>query len=290
MNPETGTLDEYSVYRAVENEDGVELQRLLQAGAPKNTTIRGDTALLLAVKRGNVSFVKLLVEHGADCAPRDRYGVTALHLAACPEMFLSYSANLPNSTENQEIIRILVKGGADINSQDRGGDTPLHYTAEYGHVAAMQLLIGRGADVNIIGNNEFTPLQYAAVRNKFECLRLLVLAGARMSPGVYHRSPLHWAVINNNQVAARFLIMHNCDTDILDNDGLTALEFCRFNNIGPLPDASLEMTNTLQDAIREVHENRWTVVMMGHHERLGEQSQMRLMPPELLREMFNKRP
>jgi hypothetical protein len=27
-----------------------------------------------------------------------------------------------------------------------------------------------------------------------------------------------------------------------------------------------------------------------HHERLGEQSQMRLMPPELLREMFNKRP
>jgi hypothetical protein len=122
-------------------------------------------------------------------------------------------------------------------------------------------------------------LHCAIKYNKFDCVSVLVLAGADMSPGHHNKSPLHMAVKKGNTVVAIFLILHGCDTDLLNNNGLTALQLCM----------TTKMTETLQDAIREVRETRLSALMMGHHDRLGQRSWIRSLPADLIREIFEKR-
>jgi ankyrin repeat protein len=307
MNPETGTIDEDPVYHAVASGNEQELLHLLQDGVEGvNEYVRGDTALCLAVKRRNVYFVQLLVDYGANCACQDNNGSTPLHLAVDPEMLNIYSVHHSNPMNNREILmQLLIDGGADINARniametplhyavptnhgtaaqlliDRGADmnagnmfseTPLHYTAEHGNVEAMKLLIDKGAFMNARTGIRETPLHYAITYNKFECVRVLVLAGADMSPGYHNKSPLHMAVEKGNRVVARFLILYGCDTGILDHKHRTALQLCR----------TTEMTETLQDTIREVTTNRMDAVLMGHHPRLGAESGLFCLPPDLL--------
>ena len=76
-----------------------------------DTGMHGMTPLTLAVKRGSVECVRVLLDARADATLRDAQGETALHHAA--------------DGESLEIVRAVLDAGGDVSAQDASGNTPL---------------------------------------------------------------------------------------------------------------------------------------------------------------------
>ena len=82
--------------------------------------LRGDSALLDAAKKGNLSRVqKLLTKDNINCRDSQGRNSTPLHLAA--------------GYNNLEVAEFLLENGADVNAQDKGGLIPLHNASSYGN-------------------------------------------------------------------------------------------------------------------------------------------------------------
>lgn len=100
----------------------IEVARLcLDFGADVNASKgwNGQTALLIAIRFGNVAVARLLIANGAtvNFAPTDTL-LTALH--GCVRLAASGS-----SSSALEIMEILCRHGADVNRVDRFNETPL---------------------------------------------------------------------------------------------------------------------------------------------------------------------
>jgi ankyrin repeat protein len=118
----------------------------------------GDTSLVLIARlEAFHPGMAALLEHGANAAVHNQYGVTALHRAS--KWF---------EREHHGLAKSLLENGAIVNSTDQGGRTPLHWVIESrwdeGRFMA-RFLLEHGADVNAISNCRLSPLQYALGRN-----------------------------------------------------------------------------------------------------------------------------
>ncbi|XP_046573761.1 transient receptor potential cation channel subfamily A member 1 homolog isoform X1 [Haliotis rubra] len=134
-----------------------------------------------------------------------------------------------------------------VNSQDEIGLTPLHYAAQYNHPDVVDILLKNKADVNIRGEEEGAcPAHYAAmpVRGKklktdrtapqsmdqvwsgSSCVPKLKENGADFTlQDTYGQTPLHYAAIHGNVVAARDILAFE-DVNITeseDNQNMRAL-------------------------------------------------------------------
>jgi len=107
------------------------------------------TPLLIAVSRGDVSMVQLLLRNRAD-PDGSAMSVSPLALAA--------------AEGRTDFVQVLLEAGANRNQRAyRHGKTPLHLAAEYGHAEVVELLIAAGADVNLRSEvGERSPLDDAA--------------------------------------------------------------------------------------------------------------------------------
>jgi ankyrin repeat protein len=90
-----------------------------------------------AVKRNNVQRVIDLIENGADVNARDRYGQTALMLAA--------------HNGYQEIVEILIAHRANLNITSKYGLSALMLAVVAEHAEVAHLLVKAGADVSLLG-------------------------------------------------------------------------------------------------------------------------------------------
>lgn len=90
-----------------------------------------------AVLRGLVSDVERLAAAGADINGRDRYGQTALMVAA--------------REGHADLVRWLVDRGADLNHTAKFGLSALMLAALRGHAAIVQALVDAGADLTLRG-------------------------------------------------------------------------------------------------------------------------------------------
>lgn len=144
------TIDK-ELLKAIEESDVQAVQNVLQQGANPNTrvtegSLKGLTALMLAVAGGYLQTVQLLLEYKADVkiaiTEQDYQGVTALMIAI--------------GEGNTEIVKLLLEHNADVNMAitEKGfkGVTPLMiaagYLSEQGNVEIAKLLLEHNADIN----------------------------------------------------------------------------------------------------------------------------------------------
>ncbi len=164
--------------------------RLIESGLGVNAVdALGNTLLMQAVQRDNVSLFDYLLKQRARINTRNRNGETALSLAA-------FRGKLA-------FVQRLVDAGADINLY---GWPPLIYAAFNGHADVADFLIKRGADVNATTANGSSALLFAARFGHLEVVKVLLRAQA--DPNVINErgaTAIDWALKTDNTDIADLL-------------------------------------------------------------------------------------
>lgn len=176
------------------------VRTLLERGADPNVRDEGDHAFPIhfAAERGDLSIVKLLIEHGADpigdgtgheldvlgwavCWDYANHLEVARYLLAHGARYTLFSAV---ALGEAGVVRELANTGADLHQRmDRTNRrrTPLHLAVVKKQAAALAALIDLGADLNLEDAVGLTPLDQAALDGEQEMARLLIDAGAAIT-------------------------------------------------------------------------------------------------------------
>lgn len=125
----------------------------------------GDTLLMHAVRNQAVTIVQYLLVIRADVKTTNRYGFTALHIAA----FVG----------NNQLTQMLLQAKADPNAADFKGVTPLIYASLSRNINNVILLLDFKADPNRQTEDGLTALHFAARAGQREVVRLLAARGAK---------------------------------------------------------------------------------------------------------------
>ncbi|MEO8679960.1 MAG: ankyrin repeat domain-containing protein [Vicinamibacterales bacterium] len=129
-----------------------------------------------AIYHSPLSFVRTLLEIGADPNPADHAGFPPLFAA------LSGSRAHPGASARSGVtatLRLLLEFGADPNQRGINDYTPLHMAVSEGNLQAVELLLGAGADPECrtrIDDCE-TPLELARRAGLSEIVALLTRYG-----------------------------------------------------------------------------------------------------------------
>ncbi|KAK2930380.1 Ankyrin repeat [Fusarium oxysporum f. sp. vasinfectum] len=130
-------------------------------------THSGWSVLHTSVSAGQMEYVSLLIDRGADITCRSKLGWSPLDIAV-------HEATSP------EIISLLLGKGADPHAQDIEGYTALCWAAENPRDFACRLLLEQGVKVDSVPlwGYESTPLTTAASMLHVGVVRILIEAGA----------------------------------------------------------------------------------------------------------------
>lgn len=122
------------------------------------------TLLIIAVEKGHLDCVKLLLKYGADVEGRGEFKLISYirgpffveTYEGTPMCFAAVSGNV-------EILRCLLENGADIKAVTADGKvciTPLIIAAHSEQFGAVTFLTNQGADVNFQDKYGYTALHY----------------------------------------------------------------------------------------------------------------------------------
>ena len=134
----------------------------------------GKTALLDAVVRDRPSFVKLLLQKGADYSIPNKRNETALHCSSFAGKEGVTAILLEKAS--QEIDEARFK--RFLNFRNDKGKTALMDAAETDRTSIIKLLLDKDADYAILDNDGFTALHYGVFRNKTRASMDCLLAKA----------------------------------------------------------------------------------------------------------------
>merc|ERR1712080_25574 len=161
------------------------LKMLIEAGADLNASGPLDdfedlwTPLMLAVGKGDMEMLNLLVASGAHVNYQNDYGETALTRAV----------RFPYKEGSVEIAQALIDAGADVNTkypnvarEEEIGWTPLMKALATGHKEMCQLLLAAGPDLSYRNPKGQTALLMAIIYDSGddapEIVKSLIDAGA----------------------------------------------------------------------------------------------------------------
>lgn len=210
------------------------LRILANAGADVDMAAEGEeTALISAIRRGDVGVAEALIELGA---------TTGTHAAALPSPFM-----LCATGGYKDLTKLMIDNGADARVTNKRGETTLvcvmrteiEYAQSHGLPAEWNgrypeeiqeispMLLQAGVDVNASTNDGDTAL-FLATDPKYprsDDVRLLLEAGAR--PSVSDRAKrtalFPWDSIDGVDVGIlESLLKANTDSKMHDGDGRTA--------------------------------------------------------------------
>lgn len=221
---------------------------LLSGGANPSIETRHGAVLNIALRRGHMDVVDLLIQRRAvgervegtgalilgkvlagdavsvqrtlDYAPPD-----TLDAAGTPILALAaWRGDTP-------MVSVLLAGGASVDLTDANGYTALHHAAREGHTAIVTRLLDANADPNAQGAEigmSLTPLMLAASEGRTEVMQELAFRGADLD--LTNSDSQHaalFAAVNGEGLAASWLVDMGCDKNVRDRDGNTLLSVAR---------------------------------------------------------------
>ena len=251
---------------------------LIERGADvKAQSKQGRTPLMLAAMRpGNSAIVELILSKGAGIQARDRFGATALSLAA--------------RAGDLDTVKLLIAKGADPNLTDGVGRGALLSATMGQNPAVIRLLLQRGANVNAAtglppgtalrspnnvrnrppNNSKVTPLHNAAAFGPVESVRYLLEAGAEVNARDSRSlTPLSFALATEypSLDIVRTLIRAGANVNLADNNGDTPLDWAeKFGFpeiIAELKKAGAKNGHEHQPPQNPTHERPTTAVALG---------------------------
>lgn len=182
----------------------------------------GIPALHYAIKQGDFTATKLLLDHGAD--PNAKISKTSSYHDWTPNRAIDYAAQ----TANVDILNLLIDRGALVNlTQDEKTlyrASPLAFAAMANNLPAVQILVARGAEVvhsPFNGSYNFSllqqqPLYHAVLNGSVEIAKYLVAHGADINNLMYSEHPLlSTAAKGGKDEMVEFLI--SCGADVNQN-------------------------------------------------------------------------
>ena len=132
------------------------------------TNDEGETPLIIACMKGNLTVVRLLIGAGADANKTLPDGNSPLHFAAW--------------SGNKFIGSDLMAAHAQVDTQNRNGETPLILAAREGNNDFVSLLVEHGANVNLADNLQHTALEHFSSWEEYGTSFI-------MGRGVWHGDP-----------------------------------------------------------------------------------------------------
>ena len=198
----------------------------------------GNIPLLLAVEKGHIGVLELLIKHEANLEVSDPDGFTPLIMSA--------------ELNHPELLQLLLDAGADIAAEDKAERTALDWaiimqsaeaetilrendapsSAEKSFIAAIQTnnidavkaLLEKGVDVNEPAYTTKTPLHYASHSRNKDILKLMLIEGAELEAKTEQGfTPLSYAIGLNHPDNCRILLEAGADVDAIDNWKRTGL-------------------------------------------------------------------
>lgn len=120
----------------------------------------GQTPFLTAALAGDVTVMRLLLEHGADPHIATYGGTTPLMAAAGINWVVSQTYT-EGPEALLEAVRLCVELGQDVNAVNSMGLTAVHGAANRGSDDILELLVSEGARLDVADNEGRTPLDWA---------------------------------------------------------------------------------------------------------------------------------
>lgn len=147
------------------------------------------TGLMIGAREGNLALMQLFLERGADIHRTNRFGETALMLAAWKN--------------RREAAQWLLERGARPDMPAREW-TALHYAAFAGHGGLVETLLAAGANVDARSTNGSTVVMMAAREGHAEIAQRLLAAGANPAlKNDFGDDAVAWAMRQGNYAIAR---------------------------------------------------------------------------------------
>jgi hypothetical protein len=168
------------LFEPIQDENVAAVRAALAAHADVNLPdAAGFYPLQLAVSRGDVEIVGLLIDAGADVRRTDRAGMDALATAvlgnkpAIAQLLLDRGAPLENARRrhsllgvavvmNPDLVTMLLRAGANPNERWPGERTPLQCATAAGSDEAVQALLAAGATPEAKGAEAKPPVESIA--------------------------------------------------------------------------------------------------------------------------------
>ena len=162
-----------------------------------------QTVLYIAVLKGNLELVELLLKHGADPNVLCKftmniqienskriycflYGSRSLHNYTCYVDNVVYTYRTPLMEAAwlgfNCILRKLLKSKlANNNVKDEYGNTAVHFATVQNQLLCLDILFNNGANPDVANDHESFPIQYAAVSGNMTLLKFLIAHGCEVS-------------------------------------------------------------------------------------------------------------
>jgi ankyrin repeat protein len=193
---------------------------------------KGEPPLFDAVRYGNFSCFKFLLDNGADPTIESNSSYkTILSLAGAS----SHLNSLEGRGAREKIIELILSLPCAGKLIKNGEGFPLHKSIESGGTRGLDtalLLIKAGADINQLDNDQHTaldvlckhPTEAENVKREETLALELITRGA----DIEHKdkslnTPLHWACFSGNKALVEILIKHGANLNAQECEGNTPL-------------------------------------------------------------------
>src|SRR5256712_1028845 len=182
---------------AIRNGDHSQVRKLIEAGGDVNTVdTDGTTALMHSVIESDVNMMKLLIEKGANVNLKNALDSTALMYAA---------TNLAKT-------RVLLDAGAEVNVKGKRGATPMSVAlTTFGSTPVLKLLVNKGAEP------EDRLMTLAAGTGDLEAIQYLLSIG--VPAGDRTGAALSAAITARCEACARLLVEKGAPANALRPNG-----------------------------------------------------------------------